>query len=315
MSSQFDSPSAVANGFSMPVSLAPDGIVAVVVTYNPDVVTIRAQTSSLRDQLVRIVWVDNGSSFALDGLAGELGVQLLKMGANEGVAAAQNAGMKLAHEQGASFVMLMDHDSIPGPGMVQRLHAVMASHPEVAAVGPYYTDPRSGEPSHPFVWIDGLRLQRLARPVDGAISSEVDHLIASGCLIRTTAWRDIGPMLTPMFIDFVDVEWCLRARSKGWHLHGVWDAHMSHTIGHAVVRRMGKNFRIHSPTRHYFHVRNGVFLYRQNWIAVNWRLVSFWRMILKTGFYFVFSHSRLSYIRSTLRGIVDGVQFNPVSRM
>lgn len=313
--SMFDAMAEVPDTASPAGSTVAADIVAVVVTYNPDLVTLRAQTSSLREQFVRILWVDNGSSHALDGLAAELGVELLKLGANEGVAAAQNAGVKMAHEQGASFVMLMDHDSVPGPCMVQRLRAVMIAHPDVAAVGPYYTDPRSEEPSHPFVWIDGLRLRRLARPADGASSSEVDHLIASGCLIRATAWRDVGPMLTPMFIDFVDVEWCLRARSKGWHLHGVWDAHMFHTIGHAVVRRMGKNFRVHSPTRHYFHVRNGVFLYRQNWIAMNWRLVSVWRMVLKTGFYLVFSHSRLAYVRSTLRGIVDGVQFNPASRV
>lgn len=310
----FDAVAETLGSDAVPESTGSDDIVAVVVTYNPDLVTLRSQTSSLLDQRVRILWVDNGSSAPLDGLALELSVELLKLGANEGVAAAQNAGVKLAYEQGAAFVMLMDHDSVPAPGMVQRLRSVMMSHPDVAAVGPYYSDPRSGEPSHPFVWIDGLRLHRLARPHDGAISSEVDHLIASGCLIRAAAWRDIGPMLAPMFIDFVDVEWCLRARSKGWHLHGVWDAHMFHTIGHAVVRRMGRNFRIHSPTRHYFHVRNGVFLYRQNWIAANWRLVSFWRMLLKTGFYLVFSHSRLAYVRSTLQGIVDGIQFNPMGR-
>lgn len=285
--------------------------IAVVVTFNPDLSTLRRQTESLSRQGVRILWADNGSTVPIDAWAVELSVDLLKLGSNTGVAAAQNAGVQWAIERGAAFILLMDHDSVPAFDMVERLHTVISSHVNVAAVGPFYTDPRSGEPSHPFVWIKGLRLNRLAPPIDGSVSSEVDHLIASGCLIRAQAWFDVGPMLAPMFIDFVDVEWCLRARAKGWCLHGVWNAHMSHTIGHAVVQRMGRTFRIHSPSRHYFHVRNGCFLYRQNWIAINWRIVSIWRMVLKTVFYLVFSNAKISYFKSTLKGLSDGIKFSP----
>jgi len=289
-------------------------IAAVVVTFNPDLVTLKVQTDRLQQQSVRVIWVDNGSTQALTALAAEWGTCLLQLEGNLGVAVAQNTGVAFALDQGAEFVLLMDHDSVPDANMVGMLLDVMHAHADVAAVGPYYTDPRSTQPAYPFVWIDGLRLQRLKPPKDGATSSVVDHLIASGCLIRSTAWCDVGPMLAPLFIDFVDVEWCLRARSKGWHLHGVWHAHMSHTIGHAVVRRLGRNFRIHSAARHYFHVRNGVFLYRQSWIAINWRMLSLWRMILKTGFYCIFAHNRVAYVRATLKGIFDGIDFNPTPK-
>ena len=294
-----------------PAPMPASSVWAVVVTFNPDVHTLQAQARSLIREAVPIIWVDNGSHQPLDALAAELGIQLVKLGGNHGIAAAQNEGVELAMAQGAGYVLLMDHDSVPGDGMVRQLFDVLQAHPDAAAAGPFYSDPRTGQASHPFVWIDGLRLHRLTPPADGAPSSVVDHLISSGCLLRTRAWHDVGPMLAPLFIDFVDVEWCLRARHKGWHLRGVWGARMSHTIGHAVVRRLGRSFRVHSPTRHYFHVRNGLFLYRQPWIAFNWRVVSIWRMILKTGFYCVFSNNRLAYIRSTLKGILDGWQFNP----
>jgi rhamnosyltransferase len=292
-----------------PAMPAPPKVVAVVVTYNPDWAVLRAQTLSLLAQVSTVLWIDNASSTPLSGLATELGVRLVRLPENRGIAFAHNHGVMWALEQSASFVLLMDHDSLPAPDMVAQLLSVMAAHADAAAVGPCYADPRSTQASHPFVWIEGLHLQRLERQGQDK-SVPVDHLIASGCLIRAEAWRCVGPMLEPLFIDFVDVEWCLRARAQGWRLYGAWDAGMSHTIGHDLTRRMGRAFRIHSPLRHYYHVRNGLYLYQQAWIPLNWRWVSGWRMALKIGFYVAFGQNRWAYVRSTFNGVRDGLRWS-----
>lgn len=291
---------------------APADVVAVVVTYNPDWALLREQTLRLQPQVQRILWIDNASTTSPAPLAAELGVGFVALPCNLGIAYAHNHGVQLALAQTASpasHVLLMDHDSLPEPDMVAQLSAVMRQQPDAAAVGPKYVDPRSDTPCFPFVWIEGLKLQRLRR--QGAEACvKVDHLIASGCLIRAEAWRSVGAMSEPLFIDFVDVEWCLRARAQGWHLYGVWTAGMLHTIGHDTTQHWGRNFRIHSPLRHYYHIRNGVYLYRQSWIPWNWRVVSGWRMVLKIGFYVLLNPKRWAYAQSTWHGVRDGWQLH-----
>lgn len=291
-------------------------VVGVVVTYNPDENLLREQTRQLKSQVHAIVWVDNASAHSLDRLAAELGVQLLQFEQNQGVARAQNAGVEAARRWGADAVLLMDHDSVPAADMVVRLCQVMGPLPTVAAVGPHYRDPRGESASAtPFVHIEGLSMKRLQRHASED-SVEVDHLIASGCLIRMQAWDQVGPMNEVLFVDFVDVEWCLRARAQGWSVRGVWTAAMSHTIGHELVTRFGRRFNVHSPARMYFHVRNGLVLYRQPWIPLNWRLVSAYRLLLKVGFYLVGGPQRRAYAVSMGRGLKDGwrLRLNGASR-
>ncbi|MHC1728003.1 MAG: glycosyltransferase [Syntrophobacteraceae bacterium] len=67
------------------------------------------------------VIVDNGSASSLRvWLAGFSPgqVSLVRFNKNMGVARAQNRGIEFAREQKAQFVLLMDQDSIPEPGMV-----------------------------------------------------------------------------------------------------------------------------------------------------------------------------------------------------
>jgi rhamnosyltransferase len=287
------------------LTLKPADVIAVVVTYNPDWTLLREQTLRLLPQVGRVIWVDNASQHSPAALAAELGVSFVALPRNQGIAYAHNHGVQWALAQSVPYVLLMDHDSLPEPDMVNQLGAVMLQQPDAAAVGPKYVDPRSETPCFPFVWIEGFKLQRLHRQ-DAEACVKVDHLIASGCLIRAEAWRSVGAMSEPLFIDFVDVEWCLRARAQGWHLYGVWNAGMLHTIGHDTVQHWGRNFRIHSPLRHYYHIRNGVYLYRQSWIPWNWRVVSGWRMMLKIGFYLLLGQNRWAYARSTWQGLRDG---------
>ena len=45
-----------------------------------------------------------------------------------------------------------------------------------------------------------------------------DYVITSGSIITIAAYKEIGPFNNEMFIDFIDIEWCLRARKKNLKL-------------------------------------------------------------------------------------------------
>jgi len=262
-------------------------IVAVVVAYQPVLQVLEQLLGALVPQVTSVVLVDNGSHFDLAAWNSERGtraVELLRLGENRGIAAAQNVGIQWARSHGAGFVLLMDQDSIPAPDMVEKLVFAIYEQPSPAAAGPRYLDERQDNPP-PFIRVRGLRLERSVCSTKESVVP-VDYLIASGCLIPIGVLDKIGGMRDDLFIDYVDIEWGLRARHHGFQSYGVCSAHMQHSLGDHPIEFFGKNIPLHSPLRHYYHFRNAVLLYKEPWVPLNWKLVDGWRLCLKYVFLF-----------------------------
>ncbi|WP_295849941.1 glycosyltransferase family 2 protein [uncultured Xylophilus sp.] len=286
-------------------------VVAIVVSYQPDLSRLEMLLEALTPQVDGIVIVDNGSAVDVAGWHRALAPRgnshtVVGLGANRGIAAAQNAGIAWAREHAATHVLLMDQDSIPPPGMVAALYAVLQVQTDAAAAGPQYVDARQGRPA-PFIRREGLRLLRLECDV-GSAPARADYLIASGCLIPMPVIDAVGAMREDLFIDYVDIEWGLRARAHGWQSYGVYTTRMHHELGDPPVRFFGRMLPMHSPLRHYYHVRNAVLLYRERWVPLGWKLVDGWRLLLKFGFYSLVPPRRGSHCRMMALGLWHGLR-------
>ena len=292
--------------------VAPTAVVAVIITYNPDLLRLAQQIGVLQPQVWKIVVVDNGSAENMEAWARQWPgagsfLCVVPLGKNRGIAAAQNQGIACARAQGASHVLLMDHDSLPAPDMVSHLSNALQVRADAAAAGPWYMDPRRSRAGTPFVRIEGLSMRRLACAGTETILP-VDHLIASGCLIPMAVLDRVGPLREDFFIDFVDVEWCLRARHAGYGVYGVCTARMEHSLGDSPVQFLGREYLSHAPWRHYYHVRNAMLLYRESWVPLNWKCVSAWRLALKIGFMALVPAARWQHLRQSARGFLHGLQ-------
>lgn len=290
----------------------PMGVVAVVVTYHPLMDKLGGGLDVLASQVDTVVIVDNSADADVSAwLADHSGDrrETILLGQNLGVAAAQNIGIARARERRAKYVVLFDQDSVPAPDMVARLLAVVQKKQmegcRLAAVGPRYFDVMQGC-LRPFVQVRGLRVRRFdcERP-DEVL--EVDHLIASGCLIPLSVLDEVGGMSEPLFIDYVDTEWCLRAWRKGYQLFGVCDATMQHGLGDKPNYFLGRYLPVHGPLRHYYLFRNAVWLYRQGWIPLAWKLATAQRLLLKFLYFSIIPSGRLTQINMIVRGIWDGI--------
>ncbi len=291
-------------------------IVAVVVTYRPEPDTLIRLLGALASQVSFTVVVDNGPAPGIERwlfhrlpAGSHQHVFPVSLNENRGIAAAQNIGIAWARKRGADYVMLSDQDSIPGEAMVEELLAVAEQlrrqGERLACVGPRYLDPRHDNPP-PFLRVQGLRLKRLR--CDGKRFVPVDYLVASGCLIPVDVLDAVGGMREDLFIDYVDIEWGLRARHFGYQSFGVCTAAMIHCLGETPVRLLWRRVPVHSPLRHYYHFRNAVFLYKQPWVPLNWKLVDGWRLIMRYGFYALVTKPRLSHWRMMTRGLWHGLR-------
>jgi rhamnosyltransferase len=288
-------------------------VACVVVTYNPRLARLRELLQAVAPQVAELILVDNGSrSHCLRWLKGLRSptLSLIELGTNKGIAAAQNVGLDAARRAGYSHTLLLDHDSVPSPTMVADLMDAIAGlglrGASVAAVGPRYLDARQDNPP-PFIRIQGLRLVRYGCPSPDTVV-EVDYLIASGSLIPMASLEAVGGMAEELFIDYVDIEWGLRARRLGFQCYGVCGALMSHDLGEAPVNFLGRRLPIHSALRHYYHFRNAVWLYRSADLPLEWKVVDAWRLLLKYVFYTVFAKPRGEHFRMMTRGMMDGIR-------
>jgi rhamnosyltransferase len=293
-------------------STAPS-VCAVVVAYRPDPESLHRLLASLDGQVDAALVVDNTEREHLGAVIPDRPgvVQLLRPGGNLGLAAAQNLGIAWARERGYGYVLFLDQDSEPTPGMVRRLLAAFVpptGNPPIAAVGPRFRDDREQHDA-PFVRVAFPMNRKLVCHAPGQLVTP-DFLISSGMLVPMHVLDAVGVMDAGLFIDNVDLEWCFRARARGYVLRGVGDAVMRHRLGDAR-RKMPFGLRqivVHGPSRLYYIFRNRVLLYSMSHTPRLWVAQDVPRALVKLLLFGVLIGPRLTHWRYMLRGVLDGVR-------
>lgn len=287
-------------------------VYAVIVTYNPDAETLKRQNQSLFRQVDGVVYVDNGSAgrLGLEGLLESFPGQVYTYfnSANLGLGKAQNQGIQMALCQGATHVLLLDHDSIVWDGFVANLleaeARMLASHCKIGAVGPAFYD-ESRHTQYPVSVYGKLRIKKVYPRQEDVFAS---FLIASGCLIRKEVLEDVGLMDEGLFVDMVDNEWCSRASVKGYKLLVTPRAKMYHRIGDRRMTFLGMNISYHGPLRRYYLCRNCVHGLRFRGIPFFIRVRTLGLSLLRMLIMVLTQENRGAYWKYCFRGFGDGLR-------
>lgn len=292
-------------------------VVPIIVTYNPDKTILLASLRALLSQVKTIVIVDNGSHSSVNEVIQSLeleksgNINFLALEHNYGLGKAYNAGIALARNLEAAFVLLMDQDSIPDPDMLRILRSahihLEAQGKQVGAVGARYRYHESAETSL-FVRVNRFGFTRLDCDKPSKFV-HADFLISSGSLISINAINHIGEMDSDLFIDHIDTEWCFRARSKGFEVYGICDAIMLHSLGDRQVRIWWGRWRtipFHQPFRYYYIFRNSVLLWQRSYMPVEWKRADRLRILYFLIFFTLFSPNGIANLRMMIKGLKDG---------
>jgi rhamnosyltransferase len=284
-------------------------VCAVLVTYHPDdgfPDRLRRIVSQVRETVI----VDNGSGDASTHMLRELSalpaVTLIRNFENLGIACALNIGIQHALAHRYSWALLLDQDTRVDDDMVETLLATHASchHGErLAVVGSRFKD-TSGRPAQPS-YLDS----------QGEHWQEVESVITSGSLLSLSAYALIGPFRNEFFIDYVDTEYCFRARAAGYRVIETRRPLMSHTVGAPTLHRMlwGTRWTTnHSPDRRYYIARNNTVLLREYGTAGgrSWRMKSIVRCFRLCKRIALFEQDKAAKIFAVGQGWWDGVRGN-----
>jgi len=289
-------------------------VAGVIVTYHPSPKALEHLLRAITPQTQGIVIVDNtpGGGAELPAVSSSE-VAVIRNGANAGLAAAQNQGIRWAAERGFTHVFMLDQDSVPDGDCIARLHDAARSLAEkdmsVGTVGPCILDNRTG------------RAYSFKRFTFGGIKhtfcsehSEVvptDFVIASGSLTSMEALQAVGAMDDGLFIDRIDIDWCLRAASMGYGVYGVCAARLRHEPGeHSKRVWIGRwtEAAMHSPERNYYMIRNSILLYRKAYAPLRWILNDILWLSAVVMVSCAIAPKRLRRLRLVAKGIWDGVR-------
>ena len=280
-------------------------VATIYVTYYPNLDILCRSVDSIFSQVDKIYIVDNtpNKDLQLDNLKNEK-IEIIYLEDNYGIAYAQNVGIKKALEQNVEFIMLSDQDTIYPENYINEMLKVFLLDEKIAAVGPRFID-KTANIEHGFIR-DIPIIFRQFYPKEGL--HEVLQLIASGKIIRAKYLNDIGLMREDLFIDWVDLEWCWRAKKKGYKIIGNANVVINHRLGDNSVNIGYRKINTRSYIRHYYITRNAFYLalYSKD-LDILHRITLFFKSFRYILGYTLLAKPHLKNLKFTLKGFYHGI--------
>lgn len=262
-----------------------------------------------------VLVVDNGSTDgSLDKLLKEFAgrAEFLALGQNRGFATGCNIGIRSALENDASFVLLLNNDTIAERRMLAELYAATQLHPQAGLFSGliYYRDApqllwHAGGIIHP--WLGKTRHRGFRRHDAQKYRLQGGLDFFSGCmlLVRREVFAAIGLFDESLFLYFEDVDFCLRARRAGFGMCFVPTAKLWHKVGAGKGRELTATY-LYYQTRNRYRVlaQCGGGFYRSYLLALHALIYTGLRMIVL----FLSSSGRIAKVSAVWEGFWDSIR-------
>ncbi len=289
---------------------------AIIVTYLPDRLAVNNINKISRVADLTIVVDNTCSKKSPEGIERN-NVIIVKNCKNVGLAEALNRGMSIAALYDHQNIFLFDQDTDPPknyiPEMIAFKQEMEKRNNSLAIFVPRFFDTNCKTFSK-FPLVSKYYFKHITCPVK-KIEYEKYAVIAitSGTLISPDKFKIIGPFQSDYFIDFLDNEYCLRLKSKGFNCA----INCQLTINHSIGRRIQKKFlgivikpNNHNSFRRYYIGKNGIrtaLKYFNNYPS--YALLIFIRIIHELLSIILFEKSKNAKISALSRGFIKGLSY------
>lgn len=251
-----------------------------------------------------VIVVDNGST---DSSVTELrkleAATIIEAGRNLGFAGGNNLGIAEALKRGASYVWLLNNDTVVEKDSLSALVDALETDRSIGMVGSkiYFSD----RPD--VLWFAGGCISpcwgRTFHRGEGERDRgqydderDVDYVSGASLLVRRSVIEQLGPMPEDYFLYWEETDWCERARQSGWRVTYVPTSRVWHRVGASTPdAKAYTNWR--------YEGRNRVMFYRRNRPRATARVAA---LALVNSLYLAFRCRPRSAL-ALARGVLDGV--------
>jgi hypothetical protein len=207
-----------------------------------------------------VILVDDGSG---DGTAAAVEQQfprtrVIRHETSRGFTVAANAGLRLATQP---LMLLLNSDTELSRGAVDALVGALAADAQLGIAGAQLLYPDgsgqwSGGSAPTLSWLfaesSGLARAvahvpgyRVMRPLTATSNRDVDWVTGAALVMRREVWTDVGPFDEAFRIYSQDLDFCLRARDRGWKVRVIAASRIVHLHGATINRVTGSRGRQH----------------------------------------------------------------------
>lgn len=280
----------------------------VIVLYYPNIKRIKNLIERIRLENIHIVFIDNTPELINESLKSisekNPNIVYIPQKVNKGIAEAQNIGIDIVIKlKGKHYVLFLDQDTNIETGFVNKMidEYIRISNLgiSISALGPTPLNEKT---------LKQYKQESVSPENKGSHFYKPSVLISSGMLISLETLNDVGLMDSQLFIDFVDFDWCWRAKAKGYDCCMTQRVSIKHNVGEEEKFLFGFPVIISSPRRYFYQYRNLVLLCVRPYVPFNWKIKNiFKRLIYLFYIPLVCSHPHKA-LYSMVRGTASGLK-------
>lgn len=217
-------------------------IAAVVTFYNPTDDDIK-NIDTYIDDVDKLYIIDNTEGKDnLDRIPKNEKIDYRFKNENVGVATALNIGAEAALEDGFKYLLTMDQDTSFDSNTLSTLKNDLETidMSKIAILTPWHATK--------------LRLTKSVKKYDLP-----DDVMTSANILNLDIWKQVGGFKDWLFIDGVDIEYCLNVISHGYYILRNNSVEVKHNLGDLFYKKIGHHLFLctnHSPIRRYYIMRN-----------------------------------------------------------
>ena len=216
-------------------------LAGVVILYNPTENDINNIDSYIKD--VNILYViDNSNEENSDRLPKNKKIKYIFNNENLGIAEPLNKAASLARKAGYKWLLTMDQDTSFNKGVIDTLKEAIINTDckDIGIVTPWHNTRLKTKKSN----------KKIDYPLD---------VMTSGNLVNLDIHKKIGGFKDWIFIDGVDIEYCLNLSKNNYKVMRLNNVEINHNLGDITYRKFFKKDLLitnHNAMRRYYQNRN-----------------------------------------------------------
>jgi rhamnosyltransferase len=286
-------------------------ICGLIVVFNPNIDSLKKVLCSLSVNVEKIFIFDNTDDYSAVkefNFNYHIPIEILANFKNIGIGAAQNIILNAAIRENFNFAVMSDQDTYFPIDYVFKLSSYCNVFNNIAAIFPGWLDLNlQGDAKYPGQFVIDPSNKMLIDFTEPEFL-KISHGISSGMMINLSSIQKIGLMNDKLFIDWVDNEWCWRARSAGFVLLAIPSVKIQHTLGDSTVNILGKKFVKRRLERNYYIIRNALYLIFYTRINSAAKIYLVKKTFHHTIFSFIASSDKFSEISILAKAWLHGFQ-------
>jgi rhamnosyltransferase len=223
-------------------------IIGIVTSYYPNLIDLEKNITSYLAWIDRlIIWENTPKEDSnIERLITQLNndkIEVRSTGVNEYLANPFNQCIIWAQKEGYTHLLTMDQDSCFAPNHFEQ----------------YIESIKHNQNSNVAVF--GPSIHFNANSSDRF--EEVSHVIISGAVFPIDSLSVVGFFNEDLVIDVIDMEYCFRARKKGYKVIRINSVYLEHSLGYRHKHWTGITLSPYSAQRTYYYIRNTLWLWKQ----------------------------------------------------